>query len=58
VLYKWLRDHLEPFGVDVLTLGKRDRRNYKGKRGIFLRLRIPFEPTSRAVRLIDWSKPW
>jgi Cdc6-like AAA superfamily ATPase len=58
VLYKWLRDHLEPFGVDVLRLRKRDRLNYKGKYGTFLRLRIPFEPTSRAVRLIDWSEPW
>lgn len=58
VLYKWLRDELDPFGVERLKLRSKDPLNYKRKYGTFLRLRVPFRMVSRAVRLIDWRQPW
>jgi hypothetical protein len=44
--------------IDKFTLAKRSEYNYKGRRCLFVRLKVPYPHLLEAIKRIDWENPW
>ena len=56
--YYWLEQLWLRGWVDKFTLAKRHEWNYKGRRSLYVRLKVPYNHLVEAIRNIDWTEPW
>jgi Cdc6-like AAA superfamily ATPase len=58
MLYYWLEQLYLKEWIDKFTLAKRSEYNYKGRRCLFVRLKVPYPHLLEAIKRIDWENPW